>query len=135
MTTIYFDMDGVLANLYSRPTWLEELHAENVAPYAEAEPLKPESTLANLAAKGYRLGIISWTCRGGSKAYNKQVRKTKIEWLAKHYPNIKFEEIHIVAYGTPKWKVASDRNGILVDDEEPNRKAWKGTAIHPNELA
>lgn len=129
---IYLDMDGTIANLYNG-TWLEDILAENTRPYDNAERLVEEETLLELISLGYELGIISWTARDGSAEYNRAVRNAKREWLTRNYPNIHFTEIHIVKYGTPKYRVANEL-GILVDDEAPNREVWRGLALAPNEI-
>lgn len=130
---IYFDMDGTIANLY-KDDWLEQLQAENPAPYALADCLMPEELLLQFMEKGYELGIISWLSKNGSKEYNRKVRQAKKYWLKENYPNIDFSEIHIVKYGTPKQYVCNIKGQILVDDEEPNRQAWKGIALKPEDL-
>ena len=136
MYTIYFDMDGTLANLYGVDNWLTELRAESTAPYEKAEPLvdlcEMESLLAELQYIGYTLGIISWTAKNGTDTYNKAVRKSKLEWLVGCFPEIEFDEIHIVKYGTRKDYVAKDKYGILFDDDETVREKWRGEAINPN---
>ena len=39
MYTIYFDMDGTIANLYGVIDWLPKLHNSDASPYMEAKPL------------------------------------------------------------------------------------------------
>lgn len=133
--TIYFDMDGTIANLYGVENWLSELRAESTKPYAEAKPLLNMSALARtlnkLTARGYEIGIISWTSKGGSEQYNKAVAETKIKWLQKHLASVHFTSISIVPYGTPKETIG---NGILFDDEEPNRTNWNGIAYSEKEI-
>ena len=34
MRTIWFDMDGTIANLYGVDNWLDKLHASDASPYA-----------------------------------------------------------------------------------------------------
>ena len=128
---IYLDMDGTIANLYEVENWLADLKKSDPRPYIEAKPMVKEEVLADLINKGYELAIVSWLAKNGNEVYNKEVRKTKKNWLKIHYPEIKFEEIHIVKYGTPKSKVVKHKDGILIDDEKNNRKKWKGTAINP----
>ena len=136
MYTIYFDMDGTIANLYGVADWLPKLRAEDASPYMEAEPLlntyEAEYLLRELQHIGYKLGIISWTSKGGSKIYNKIVKKSKLQWLAENFPEIEFDEIHIVKYGTRKDYIAKDKNGIIFDDDERVREKWRGKAINPN---
>lgn len=132
--TVYFDMDGTIADLYGVNGWLDYIIAEDTTPYEIARPLVNLSALARaihrLEKVGYTFGIISWTAKNGTEEYNKAVTVAKEKWLAKHLPSVNFD-IHIVEYGTPK---ATCGNGILFDDEEPNRKAWNGTAYDVNEI-
>ena len=106
MYTIYFDMDGTIANLYGVENWLPKLRAEDASPYAEATPLTDMENLQLLLAilqnRGYKIGIISWLAKNSSKSYDKSVRKAKIEWLRAMLPEIHFDEMHIVKYGTRK---------------------------------
>ena len=130
--TIWFDMDGTIANLYAVENWLPKLRNEDTSPYADAVPLLKMNVLARLLNRaqrnGYKIGIVSWTSKGGSAEYNKAVAITKIKWLANHLASVHFDEIRIMDYGTPKSTVMSDSNDILFDDEEPNRREWKGVA-------
>ena len=136
MFTIYFDMDGTIANLYGVENWLSQLRAEDATPYAEAAPLvdmgELQLYLSILQNRGYKIGVISWLAKGSSKTYDKAVRKTKIEWLRATLPEIQFDEIHIVKYGTRKDYVAKDKNGIIFDDDERVRENWRGLSINPN---
>lgn len=133
--TIYFDMDGTIANLYGVSGWLDDLINGNPRPYKDAEPLLNFRVFAKelhkVQQKGYKIGIISWLSKTGTDEYNKVVTETKEKWLKKHLPSVKFDEIHIVKYGTPK---STCGNGILFDDEEPNRKEWKGKAYNVDDI-
>lgn len=135
---IFFDMDGTIANLYGVENWLENLKAENTMPYEKAKVLLNMNvfakTLHKLQAKGYEIGIISWTSKGGSTAYNEAVKIAKIKWLNSHLASVKFNEIHIVEYGTPKEIFAKSKKDILFDDEESNRKNWTGIAYNETEI-
>lgn len=127
---INFDMDGTITDLYGVDNWLHDLLNESVRPYAEARPLVNLSRLARLlnrlTAEGFSVNIISWTSKGGSEEYNEAVAEAKRAWLAEHLPSVNFTQIKIVPYGTPKQNLG---NGILFDDEEPNRAAW-GEGAH-----
>ena len=135
---IYFDMDGTIANFYGVENWLEYLINENAKPYEIAKPLIRFSALAkvlnNLQKNGWHIGIVSWTAKNGTENFNREVAETKIAWLNKHLPSVEWNEIKIVKYGTPKAEVVENPKGILFDDEEPNRKNWKGTAYDVNNI-
>lgn len=130
---IYFDMDGTIANLYAVENWLPKLRNEDASPYTDASPLVRLCTLARLLNKiqknGHKIGIVSWTAKNSTKEYDEKVAKAKIEWLKTHLKSVQFDEIKIGKYGTPKSTMVDDINGILFDDEEPNRKEWKGKAF------
>lgn len=128
---IFFDMDGTIANLYGVNNWLEYLVNKDAKPYKDAKPLVNMNSLARilnrLQRNGIEIGIISWLAKNSNSEYDKRVTETKIKWLETHLKSVKFNEIIIVPYGTPKENFANE-NDILFDDEEPNRKNWKGIA-------
>ena len=131
--TINFDMDGTIADFYGVDGWLDYLNEGNVFPYANAKPLLHFASFArklnNLQKEGYRIAIISWLSKTGTEEYNKEVTKTKIEWLAKHLPSVNWDEINIIPYGTPKQNYCNNIYDILFDDEERNRNNWTGNAF------
>ena len=135
MRTIWWDMDGTIANLYAVENWLPMLRAEDITPYVEAEVMWNMSQLARLMNQvqqlGYKLGIISWTSKGGSASYNEAVKQAKVKWLKQHLASVHFDTIHIVSYGTPKSLVMNTEDDILFDDEMPNRENWEGEAFEP----
>ena len=132
-TTIYFDMDGTIANLYGVENWLDYLRNYDETPYTIAEPLVRLASLArvlnNLQRKGYKIGIISWLAKNSSTDYDEKVTKAKRAWLNKHLHSVRFDEINIVTYGTPKQRFAKTNNDILFDDEAKNRNDWTGKAF------
>lgn len=136
--TINFDMDGTIADLYGVENWLDYLMNEDPTPYAVAEPLLRLCTLARrlnaLQRAGYELAVISWLSKAGSEAYNNAVTATKMAWLEKHLPSVKWNEIHIVPYGTPKQNFCKSPFDILFDDEEQNRHNWTGQAFGVDEI-
>lgn len=136
--TVYFDLDGTVADLYGVDGWLADLEAKRVRPYEEARPLHNMSVLAKAIHKaqksGIKVGVISWLSKTATEDYNKAVTKAKRKWLKKHLKSVDFDEIHIVPYGTPKSEVAQSI-GILFDDEERNRLEWnKGKAYPPEKI-
>ncbi len=136
MRTIWWDMDGTIADLYKVENWLPKLRAEDPSPYAEAAVMWNMSQLARLMNKvqklGYKLGVISWTSRGGSASYNELVKQAKLDWLRKHLGSVNWDRICVVSYGTPKSLVMEGEDDILFDDELPNRENWLGEAYEPD---
>lgn len=135
--TIYFDMDGTIADLYNVENWLPRLRKSDPTPYTEAKPMLHFSALARilnqLQRKGVRLGIISWTSKTGSATYNQQVSEAKRAWLRKHLPSVRFDEMHIVCYNYPKELFKRD-NDILFDDCENIRNDWGVGAYAPEDI-
>ena len=132
---IYFDMDGTIVNLYGVDDWVDCIINEYTKPYREAKALVNMRQLGRelnrLKQNGYIIGIISWLAKGATDEYNERVAQAKRNWLAKHLSAVQFDEIHIVEYGTPKQTLG---NGILFDDEEPNRANWIGKAYDVNDI-
>ena len=133
---IWFDMDGTIADLYGVQDWLTAIINRETRPYAEAKGIGNLAHIARLLnkaqASGHEIGIISWTAKNGTAEYNKAVAEVKKAWLAKHLPSVTWNIIKVVAYGTNK-KTACE-NGILFDDEEPNRKTWGEGAYEPKDI-
>lgn len=132
MKAIYFDMDGTIANLYGVEGWLPMLRSFNPYPYANAKTMVNMNSLARLLNRlqkqGYKIGIISWLSKIPNDEYDKKVITAKKKWLAKHLKSVQFDEISIVAHGTPKSSAVSFQGGILFDDEQQNRAEWNGIA-------
>ena len=130
--TVWFDMDGTIANLYGVENWLDYLISGNPYPYMVAEPLVRLNTLARMLHKvqknGHKVGIISWLSKNSNDEYDRLVTDAKLMWLKKHLKSVEFDEINIVAYGTPKQSFCKTTEDILFDDEAPNRNNWTGVA-------
>lgn len=132
---INFDMDGTIADLYSVIGWLDDIIAHNDRPYKEAKPLVNLSSFARLVNRlqreGYKINVISWLAKNSTTEYDELVTLAKFEWLKKRLPSVKWDNVFIVPYGTPK---STCGNGILFDDEKPNRDEWKGIAYDVNNI-
>ena len=126
--TLVFDMDGTIANLYKIENWLEDLRSFNPRPYIVAEPMYDmnllNGLLNELKASGWKIVVTSWLSKESTRAYDKEVRKAKREWLEKN--NFPFDEIHLVKYGTTKANCTRKLGGAqyLFDDNEQVRKGW-----------
>ena len=135
--TLVFDMDGTIANLYKVENWLEDLRSFNPRPYIVAEPMYNmdllNALLNELKLNGWKIVVTSWLSKDSTRAYDKEVRKAKREWLEKN--NFPFDEIHLVKYGTTKANCTRKLGGyqILVDDNEQVRNGWNlGSTINAN---
>lgn len=129
MPTVYFDLDGTLADLYGPEDWLERLLAGDETLYADAEPLGDvREVVRELRRAGYSVGVVSWLAKGGTRAFDARVRQAKRQWVMRHFPEVC--EVHIVRYGTPKRSCVRDKDGILIDDEAANVKRWGRLAYH-----
>ena len=126
---INFDMDGTLCDFYGVEGWLDDLNNYDTRPYAVAKPLVNLSILARylnkLQSKGYTINIISWLSKTSTADFDERVTRVKLEWLKKHLKSVKFDNITIISYGTPKQNFGK---GILFDDETKNRDSWVGLA-------
>lgn len=135
--TIYFDMDGTLANFYGVDGWLDCLNNEDTTPYKIATPLVRMNILArvlnNLQKRGFEIGIISWTAKNSSENYHKAVAREKRKWLHTHLKSVNFNEINILEYGVSKSTVATE-NDILFDDDKRVRNEWCGFAFDETKI-
>lgn len=128
-------MDGTITDLYGVKGWLEMILKSEAKPYEIAKPLVNMARLAKalnkLQRKGIGIGVVSWLAKDSNKAYDEKVIIAKKKWLTKHLPSVKWNEIKIVPYGTPKHEIAK---GILFDDEAPNREKWGEGAYEPKKI-
>ena len=131
--TIYFDMDGTIADLYGVKDWLSALRSNNPMPYREAKVMHNMSHLARLLNKlqtqGHKIGIISWCSKTGNAEFNLETEYAKRKWLAEHLRSVHFDEIHILPYGVAKHTFVKNKD-ILFDDEQKNRDEWREAGGH-----
>lgn len=138
MATIYFDMDGTIADFYSVPHWLDYLERMETTPYELAKPMLNFSLFARLLhavqAKGIRIGIISALSHNGNADFHARICTAKNNWLAQHLPSVNWDEIHFVPYGSNKIEYATDELSMLFDDEFGNRANWIGITHTPDKI-
>lgn len=135
--TIVLDMDGTILDFYGVEGWLDDLQNESTRPYDIAKPLYDidalNAILDLLRLQGWRIVITTWLAKGSTKAFEDATRASKLAWLKRH--NFKYDEIHLVRYGTTKANCTRNKGGyqVLVDDNEQIRKGWHlGTTIDAN---
>lgn len=138
MRTIWFDMDGTIADLYGVEDWLPKLRAYDASPYAEAKPMLNMSILARYLNKlkemGYGIGIISWCSKCSCSNYDHAVAVEKRLWLKKHLHSVSWDYVHITVYGMPKEMWMKETDDILFDDCEEIRNEWDGDAYEPSQI-
>lgn len=136
--TIYFDMDGTIADLYGVKDWLSRLRGYDAKIYAEARPLCNMNTLARQLNKiqrnGVKIGVISWGSKDKDPIFLDAVKAEKMRWLHQHFKSVSFDEIHIVEYGTKKTTFRSSSDDILFDDETGNLMDWGMGGFHPDAI-
>ena len=125
---IRLDMDGTIVDFYGVENWLSTIRAHDVSPYRGARALvnlaRRARRLNAIERKGWKIRVVAWGSKDRDKNFLEDVRRAKIEWLARHLKSVHFDEICIVHYGTPKSKVGTLHGGFLFDDEKPNREEW-----------
>jgi hypothetical protein len=134
---IVLDMDGTITNFYGVNGWLNDLENENTRPYDIAEPLYDmdvfNALLDVLKLQGWRIVVTTWLSKGASVNFENATRESKKAWLNKY--NVKYDEIHLVKYGTTKANCTRKLGGyqVLVDDNAEIRKGWHlGDTIDAN---
>lgn len=131
MKTLYFDMDGTIADLYGVENWLQDLRNYKVDPYINAKPMYDTSELNKLLIQfkeqGYNIEIITWGAKESTEQYLREVHQAKSEWLNRY--SFPYDRMHTIPYGTSKSSRARDQ-GILIDDNKLVREEWsKGETI------
>ena len=131
---LVFDMDGTIADLYGVEGWLDDIHASDPRPYAEARPLVDMNVLKNILLQlqdfGWHIVVTSWLAKDSTKAYDTAVREAKLQWLNDF--NFPYNELHFVKYGTTKANCTRKHGGrqVLFDDNAKVRDGWHlGEAI------
>lgn len=136
--TIYFDLDGTLADLYGVRDWLPMLQASDTTPYRVAATTTDVNVLVDcmrqLVRKGYKLGVITWLAMGGSKKYNDATRAAKVRWVRRHFGDL-ITEFHSCKYGINKRRFSTSDDDVLVDDNAEVRQMWQGITIDASNTA
>ena len=73
------------------------------------------------------IGVITINRPEALNALNSQV----LDDLEATFKGVNLDEVHVVAYGTPKVTFKSSNDDILFDDEIGNREAWGENAFEP----
>lgn len=112
----YFDMDGVIANFHKEPyKYTNAINREwiaNLEPFAENVEL-----IRNLIKNNKSVYILS-------KAASEEARLGKLDWLAKHIPELNPKRVIVIVGNGKKVDYMVTKTGILVDDDLKNIRPW-----------
>ena len=119
MTTYYFDMDGVLANFHKNFDYKKRVQqAMNRQWIANLEPfLNNVAIVKDLIAQGNRVYILT-------AAANEAAKLGKIDWLSQWIPELNIADSFICIVGHGRKVDYIKEEGILIDDDTKNTKAW-----------
>lgn len=127
--TLVFDMDGTIADFYGVKGWLQYLDKSDTTPYEKANPMYDMDMLESLLTIlkdlfNYRVIVVTWLSKTGTKKFNNDTRVVKKDWLDKF--SFPYDELHMVKYGTTKANCVRHhgKNQILFDDNASVRKGW-----------
>ena len=135
--TVYFDMDGTLADLYGVHDVFKRLDSNDATVYLEAEPIsKYVDRLKEFKAMGYMIGIITAGLRFPAGTpddirdkMNEDTAEAKQQWLHENGISPYTDSFQFVPYGVSKYEVAKDKTGILVDDDDRALNTWYSDRI------
>lgn len=135
--TVYFDMDGTLADLYGVHDVFKRLDNNDASVYIEAAPIpKYVEMLKEFKNMGYMVGIIT----AGSRfppgtpddvrdKMNEDTAEAKQQWLQEQGLSSYIDSFQFIPYGVSKYEVAEDKTAILVDDDDRVLSTWYSDRI------
>lgn len=133
--TIWFDMDGTIAELYKVTGWLEMLQNKDWQVYelctARAHANRINRAVEALIDAGWQVGVITWASKGVQWGTDcDRIGKIKFDWLCRNFPALADGKFACIPYGESKAQFLLDMEdaGIinyLVDDNKEVREDWR----------
>lgn len=129
MNTIYFDMDGTIADLYTVSNVFTRLDSFDATPYSEALPIEKNiSLLKDYKSKGYKVVILSCLSKITNDKMDKDTCTNKDKWLNRYVGKEYIDERIYIPYTKHKEDYVKE-SGILVDDDATIRQNWSWASI------
>ena len=135
MNSIWFDMDGTIADLYKVEGWLPKLRSNNWSVYSECTPRhnyqRINAAIEALTANGWQVGVITWASKGiGWGKDLDKIAEVKFNWLCKFFPALADGKFACIPYGYSKADFLEEMGdgytvSYLVDDNKEVRQEWR----------
>lgn len=139
MNSIWFDMDGTIAELYKVKDWLPALRSNDWSVYDRCLPRahfeRINAAIEALVENGWQVGVITWASKGidWGKADLNVITETKFEWLCRFFPALADGKFACIPYGYDKAQFMHEMHNnynpyeisYLVDDNKEVRAAWR----------
>lgn len=139
MNSIWFDMDGTIAELYKVKDWLPALRSNDWSVYDKCLPRahfeRINAAIEALVGNGWQVGVITWASKGiGWDRHLDAIAETKFEWLCRFFPALANGKFACIPYGEDKglymihqMNTNYDPGNIyyLVDDNKEVRATWR----------
>lgn len=137
MNSIWFDMDGTIAELYKVKDWLPALRSNDWSVYDKCLPRahfeRINAAIEALVENGWQVGVITWASKGvdwGEELNN--IGNIKFNWLCRYFPALADGKFACIPYGCNKAKYLTEMNdshlyhlAYLVDDNKEVRADWR----------
>ena len=136
MKSIWFDMDGTIADLYKVEGWLTKLRSNDWSVYSECAPRhnyqRINAAVEALIENGWQVGVITWASKGiGWGKDLDKIAEVKFDWLCKFFPALADGHFACIPYGYSKADFLEEKMGdcytvsYLVDDNKEVRQEWR----------
>ena len=135
MKSIWFDMDGTIAELYKVEGWLEALRSNDWSVYSNCAPRhnyqRINAAIEALVEQGWHVGVITWASKGISWGKDlREIAEIKNNWLRNFFPALADENFACIPYGYSKADYLEEMAGAydvsyLVDDNKEVRQEWR----------
>ena len=135
MKSIWFDMDGTIADLYKVEGWFSKLRSNDWSVYSECAPRhnyqRINAAVEVLIENGWQVGVITWASKGiGWGKDLDKIAEVKFDWLCKFFPALADGKFACIPYGYSKADFAEEMDrcyevAYLVDDNKEVRQEWR----------